>query len=89
MKVGERVFNLQRLFNYRLKGWDVKNDTWTDKRIYEPAESGTFRGRKVPWDETLQEYYEYRGWTKNGIPTRGKTIELELGKEADELKLQD
>jgi aldehyde:ferredoxin oxidoreductase len=89
MKVGERVFNLQRLFNYRLKGWTSKDDVWADKRIYEKAEIGTFRGREVPWNETLQEYYAYRGWNKEGVPTRTKALELKLDGIADELKLTD
>ncbi len=76
IEVGERIFNLQRLFNYRMKGWTAKDDVWADKRHYEPAESGAFRGRPIPWDETLQEYYAIRGWTPEGIPTREKLLEL-------------
>jgi aldehyde:ferredoxin oxidoreductase len=79
MKVGERVFNLQRLFNHRLLGWDAKDDAWADKRVYQPAESGVYKGRPIPWNEALQEYYALRGWSKDGVPTREKTRELGLG----------
>jgi aldehyde:ferredoxin oxidoreductase len=78
MKVGERVFNLQRHFNHRLLGWDIKDDVWADKRIYQPAESGVFKGKPIPWDEALQEYYALRGWTKDGVPSSEKLKELGL-----------
>ena len=79
MRVGERVVNLQRMFNHRLLGWDAKNDAWADKRVYEPAESGVYKGRPVPWHEALQEYYKIRGWSIDGIPSPEKTHELRLG----------
>ncbi len=89
LKAGERVFNLQRLFNYRIKGWDARNDTWADKRTYEQAEMGTFRGREIPWDETLREYYAIRGWTPEGVPTKEKVAELKLDSVLDKVDLPD
>jgi aldehyde:ferredoxin oxidoreductase len=85
LRAGERLFNLQRLFNYRMKGWDARNDVWQDKRVYEPAVSGAFRGKPIPWNETLQEYYAIRGWSKEGIPTKTKLAELKLDKEVTEM----
>ena len=87
LKAGERIFNLQRLFNYRMKGWDAKDDVWQDKKVYEPAVSGAFRGKPIPWNETLQEYYAIRGWSKEGLPTKSKLTELKLGNELKEVKL--
>ncbi|MFO7995619.1 MAG: aldehyde ferredoxin oxidoreductase C-terminal domain-containing protein [Dehalococcoidia bacterium] len=78
MFVGERVFNLQRAFNYRLQGWDYQNDRFHDKRAYEPAVMGIYKGKVVPWDEMLQEYYAIRGWTKEGIPTAAKMNQLKM-----------
>ena len=89
MAVGERVFNLQRLFNYRLKGWDSTKDTWTDKRSYEPAKMGIFKGKAVPWDEVLQDYYVVRGWSAEGIPTKAKLTQLKLEKLIGELDIPD
>jgi aldehyde:ferredoxin oxidoreductase len=89
MRIGERVFNLQRLFNYRIKGWDHKNDTFADKRAYEPAQMGIFKGKIVPWDEVLQEYYSIRGWSSDGIPTRAKIDELDLGDITKKLNLPE
>jgi aldehyde:ferredoxin oxidoreductase len=89
MKIGERVFNLQRLFNYRLKGWDYRNDTFADKRAYEPAQMGIYKGKVVPWNEVLKEYYAIRGWSSNGIPSRAKIIELNLEDVAEKLNLPE
>ncbi len=68
MRAGERVFNLQRLLNYRLKGWDYRDDMFADKQSYEPGTIGIYKGKEVPWDATLKEYYSIRGWSSEGIP---------------------
>jgi aldehyde:ferredoxin oxidoreductase len=31
-----------------------------------------------PFSEALDEYYRYRGWDQNGIPTKTKLLELGL-----------
>ena len=89
MEVGERVFNLQRIFNYRIKGWDFKNDAWGDQRANEPATMGIYRGRAVPWNEVLQEYYAVRGWSREGLPKRAKLMELKLEDAAEQVDLPD
>ena len=35
----------------------------------------------------LDEYYEVRGWSSDGVPTRAKLEELDLGYAADRLGL--
>jgi aldehyde:ferredoxin oxidoreductase len=87
MKIGERVFNLQRLFNYRIKGWDSRNDVFADKRAYEPAQMGIYKGKAVPWSEVLEEYYSIRGWSRDGIPSKDKITELDLEDVAKKLNL--
>jgi aldehyde:ferredoxin oxidoreductase len=79
MKAGERIFNLKRLYNVRL-GISRKNDTL-------PFRSLTFKriGKGItpnlpPLGQMLGEYYEYRGWSEDGIPTPEKLKELGLGK---------
>jgi aldehyde:ferredoxin oxidoreductase len=89
MKIGERVFNLQRLFNYRIKGWDSRNDVFADKRAYEPAQMGIYKGKAVPWDEVMREYYSIRGWSNDGIPSRNKIIELNLEEVTKKLDLPE
>ncbi len=78
MEVGERSLNLMRLYNYKIKGWDVKDDRFTGKLAYEEGEVGIYKGKIVPWDEILQEYYKLRGWTPRGLPTKEKLIELKM-----------
>jgi aldehyde:ferredoxin oxidoreductase len=78
MAVGERSLNLMRLYNYKIKGWDVKDDRFAGKLAYEEGEVGIYKGKIVPWDEILQEYYKLRGWTPRGLPTKEKLIELKM-----------
>jgi aldehyde:ferredoxin oxidoreductase len=78
MEVGERSLNLMRLYNYKIKGWDVKDDRFAGKLAYEEGEVGIYKGKIVPWDEILQEYYKLRGWTPRGLPTKEKLIELKM-----------
>ena len=37
-----------------------------------------FRGKDVHLDQLLNEYYECRGWTSEGVPTAAKFEELGL-----------
>lgn len=89
MEVGERVFNLQRIFNYKIKGWDYRSDTWADQRVNEPAQMGLYRGKPVPWNDVLQDYYTVRGWSKEGLPTKAKLVDLKLGDMADKKDFED
>ncbi|MCD6363092.1 MAG: aldehyde ferredoxin oxidoreductase family protein [Synergistetes bacterium] len=63
-KIGERIFNLERLINLRL-GFSHEDDTLPDR-----IKKG------IPLEEMLQEYYEYRGWDRKGIPAKEKIAEL-------------
>lgn len=78
MEVGERSLNLMRLYNYRIKGWDVKDDRFAGKLAYEEGEVGIYKGKIVPWDDILQEYYKLRGWTPKGLPTKERLAELKM-----------
>ena len=89
MKVGERVINLQRALNYKWKGWDSKDDRFHDKRAYEPAKVGVWKGKLVPWEPMLKEWYELRGWSENGLPTKRKMKELGMESLAKEINLPD
>jgi len=89
MNIGDRILNLQRVFNYRLKGWDYRNDRFADKASYEPGTIGIYRAKEVPWDATLQEYYSIRGWSSEGIPTKAKMKEMELDDIVKGVKLPD
>ncbi len=75
MKVGERIWNLERVFNLKA-GIDPKEDTLPKRMLEEPMPDGPNKGAVVKLDELLPKYYEVRGWTKDGIPTEEKLKEL-------------
>ena len=75
---GERIWNLERLYNLRA-GIDPSYDTLPLRLLEEPVESGPSMGRTVALKPMLAEYYRFRGWDETGIPTPKKLQELELG----------
>jgi len=77
MKAGERIFNLERLFNLKA-GLTAKDDTLPPRMLKEPMPSGPSKGQVVRLDEMLPEYYKLRGWDENGVPTPEKLKELDL-----------
>ncbi|MDI6641022.1 MAG: aldehyde ferredoxin oxidoreductase family protein [Elusimicrobiota bacterium] len=77
-KIGERIVNLNRLFNVR-EGMTRKDDSLPERLTKEPAPVGLPKGQVVELDEMLDEYYKYRGWDKKtGIPKKEKLKELGL-----------
>lgn len=80
MKVGERAWNLSRIFNLRQ---EVESDTLPAKLV---KESGAFTAgpsahRFIGMErflEGLAEYYRLRGWDERGVPTEAKLAELEI-----------
>ncbi len=77
MLIGERIFNLERLFNVR-EGFTAKDDTLPERLLKEPMPEGASKGQVVELDEMLSEYYRIRGWDENGVPTEEKLRELGL-----------
>ncbi|MEZ5196774.1 MAG: aldehyde ferredoxin oxidoreductase family protein [Bacteroidales bacterium] len=86
LKTGERIWTIERLFNLR-EGKSRADDTLPDRVLNQPFASGLSKGYKIEFEELLDEYYEVRGWTNEGIPTPKKLEELELNKEAKFLRL--
>jgi len=76
---GERINNLGRLINIR-EGFSRKDDTLPYKVMHLPIpDEGVAKGSYVSQEELnllLDDYYEVRGWTKEGIPTIEKLNEL-------------
>lgn len=65
LRAGERIFNLERIFNVR------EGFTRADDRLSE----------RIRWEDTddvLDEYYTLRGWDNEGVPTEEKRNELGL-----------
>ena len=63
--IGERIWNLERDFNNRA-GFTSKDDTLPKRLLTEPARTGPAKGKVSGLDKMLPEYYELRGWDKNG-----------------------
>jgi aldehyde:ferredoxin oxidoreductase len=78
MKIGERIFNLKRLYNIRL-GISRKDDFLPFRFLTSKRIGKGLTPNLPPLGQMLSEYYEYRGWSEDGIPTPGKIKELELG----------
>lgn len=79
LKIGERNFNTGKAFTVR-EGAARENDTLHDK-FYIPMKEGASKGYAFKKDEisrALDEYYRFRGWNEDGIPTREKLDELGL-----------
>ena len=73
MTVGERIFNLKRLFNTRL-GISRKDD-FLPPRFLTLTRQGT---QLPPMGQLLADYYEVRGWSEEGIPMPEKLQALGL-----------
>lgn len=80
-KAGERISNYARIFNIR-EGFTRKDDTVPIKCMTTPIpEDCVAKGAVVKQKELdflLDDYYEVRGWTKEGVPTVEKLKELDM-----------
>ena len=77
-KMGERLYNLARVYNIR-EGATRADDTLPPRMLEEPMPDGPAKGETVNLDPLLDAYYEYRGWDKEtGKPTKEKLKELGL-----------
>ena len=77
IKVGERVWNLERLYNNR-EGFTIKDDTLPPRLLTEAPVDGPSKGWVSNLEPMLKEYYRTRGWDENGVPTPKKLAELGL-----------
>jgi len=79
-QIGERINNVARLFNGR-EGFSRKDDTFPKRIMTEAIKAGDSAGQLISQadlDAMLDEYYQVRGWDKNGNPTAAKLKELGL-----------
>ena len=77
IKTGERIFNLKRLYNVRM-GISRKDDTLPFRHLTFKRMGEGLTPNLPPLGQMLSEYYEYRGWSEDGIPTPEKLKELGL-----------
>lgn len=78
LQAGERIFNLERMFLNKA-GFTKADDTLPKRMLEEPMSEGPAKGHVVELDQMLTEFYHLRGWDENGIPTKAKLQELNLG----------
>ncbi|PYN35515.1 MAG: aldehyde ferredoxin oxidoreductase [Candidatus Rokuibacteriota bacterium] len=79
-RVGERIINLERLFNVR-EGVRRAQDVLPWKVMHEPIPDGPSAGMHCPPAELaamLDDYYALRGWDADGVPTAGRLAALGL-----------
>ncbi|MFC1991064.1 aldehyde ferredoxin oxidoreductase C-terminal domain-containing protein, partial [Chloroflexota bacterium] len=78
MRAGERIFNLKRMFNVR-RGISRKDDVLPPRLLtLKRGGEGYSPDNLPPLGALLNSYYQYRGWSEEGIPTKEKLLELDL-----------
>ncbi|MCF8065668.1 MAG: aldehyde ferredoxin oxidoreductase C-terminal domain-containing protein, partial [Desulfarculaceae bacterium] len=75
MKVGDRVFNMKRLYNTRL-GISRKDDFLPPRFMTLNREGEDLTNQLPPMGRLLSDYYKHRGWSEEGIPTPQTLSEL-------------
>jgi len=73
---GERVFNLERLYNIR-EGFTAKDDT-LPARLTRDAQSADRPQARVQLDKMLPHYYKVRCWDRKGVPTAKLLRKLDM-----------
>lgn len=77
MKAGERMYNIKRLFNVKC-GISRKDDTLPPRTLTLKRQGEGITVNQPHLGKMLSDYYEYRGWTEEGIPSNDKLEELGL-----------
>ena len=62
-----------------------KDDVLPSRITTEPFEEGGSKGYVPHLGQMLSEYYEFRGWSKEGVPLAAKLRELGLHREVEDL----
>ena len=81
LKAGERASNVKRMYNVRV-GFTRKEDTLPQRILSEKFTEGGAAGYLPNLGKMLDEYYQYRKWSNDGIPLPSKLRELGLNDEA-------
>jgi aldehyde:ferredoxin oxidoreductase len=86
--VAERVYTIERAFLVRM-GISRKDDVLEGKWATGPIPHGPYKGEEldpVKWEGMLDEYYQLRGWDRNGAPTPEKLKQLGLDDIIEKMK---
>jgi aldehyde:ferredoxin oxidoreductase len=90
-RAGERVYNLEKAYNVR-EGWVKKDDYPPPRVMKDPIPDGPSKGSlvtKEEFDMMLEAYFNSRGWTSEGIPTKQKLRELGLDDVAKDVGVEE
>jgi len=79
MTIGERIWNVERLFNIR-EGIGRSDDSLPPRFLSTPLPEGGSRESTVFLEKMLEEYYDLRGWDNRGIPLKSKLETLGLSR---------
>ncbi len=74
---GERIHNLKRMFSVK-RGISRKDDILPARILTHRLTTGGTGGNLFHLGAMLNEYYTFRGWSEEGIPTRATLIRLGL-----------
>jgi aldehyde:ferredoxin oxidoreductase len=74
---GDRIWNLEKLFNLKA-GIASAEDTLPRRLLEDEIPAGPSQGWTHQLDKMLPEYYQLRGWSKEGIPSQDKLQSLGL-----------
>jgi aldehyde:ferredoxin oxidoreductase len=75
LKIGKRIYNLERTYNLKA-GFTWKDDTLPERLFENEGENKGYGFPRQEFEAALQEYYHYRGWNEEGIPSPEKLKEL-------------
>ncbi len=76
-ETGERLFNLKRMYNYRL-GITRKDDLLPLRMQVHDRKTGRAAGSLPSMGRLLADYYQLRGWSPEGVPTEDTITRLGL-----------
>ncbi|MHA2012015.1 MAG: aldehyde ferredoxin oxidoreductase family protein [Candidatus Helarchaeota archaeon] len=89
-EIGEKVHNLEKIFNILHASFTRKDDLPPKKLVEIPVKEGPYKGEKLgleDWNKMLDEYYVLHKWDKKtGIPGRKGLYELGLAELNDVLE---
>jgi aldehyde:ferredoxin oxidoreductase len=77
LTIGERIWNLERLWNLRA-GMTREDDTLPARLRTKPIPEGAAKGHVSRLEKMLPEYYALRGWDAAGVPSDEKLASLGL-----------
>ncbi len=77
LKTGERIWNLERLFNNR-EGFSAPDDILPQRFLCDNLKAGKSKNNHIELDNQLQMYYKIRSWNSDGFPEKEKLQALDL-----------